>query len=143
MTVLHVTGRARLANLSTRMRVGTGEAALISGLIVTGPQGSTNRIVLRAMGPSLQSAGVNDALADSTLELVDAAGNSISNDDWKINGATGASQQAEVEATRLAPTSDAEATLVADLAPGAPILRSFAGKAEPPARGWRNCTTSI
>ena len=119
INVLHATGRSRLANLATRMRVGSGEAALISGLIVTGPQGSTNRVVLRAIGPSLQSAGLTDALADPTLELVDAAGKSVTNDDWKINASTGASQQAEVEATGLAPTSGAEAGLVADLAPGA------------------------
>ena len=129
VAVLHVTGRARLANLATRMRVGTGEAALISGLIVTGPAGSTKKVILRAIGPSLQRAGIADALSDTTLELVDAVGNSVMNDDWKIDHATGASQQAELEGTGLAPTSDTEAALVAELARGAytAVMRGKAG----------------
>ena len=58
------------------------------------------------------------ALANPTLELRDVDGNLIdSNDDWKTR-ADGSSQQADIEATSLAPANDSESALVESLAPG-------------------------
>ena len=67
-----------LGNISTRLRVETGDNVLIGGLIITGTQPKT--VIVRAIGPSLPLAG---ALADPTLELHDGAGTLIaSNDNW-------------------------------------------------------------
>ena len=59
-------------NLSTRAKVGTGEQALIGGFIVTGTTPKT--VVLRALGPSLTSAGVSGALPDPTLSVINSKG---------------------------------------------------------------------
>src|SRR6476469_5297063 len=56
----------RLANISTRLAVGTADSVLIAGFIVTGSQ--PKRILLRGLGPSLP---VNENLTDPTLELHD------------------------------------------------------------------------
>ena len=54
------------------------------------------------------------ALADPTLELHDGNGMLLaSNDNWKDT------QEAEIEADLLAPTSDLESAIAATLAPGA------------------------
>lgn len=68
---------------------------------------------MRALGPSLGEQGVSGALADPTLELVDSNGTTVrANDDWKSD------QQAELEATGIQPTKDAEAAFVATLPAG-------------------------
>lgn len=58
------------------------------------------------------------ALADPTLELHLSDGSVITNDNWKIDDATGKSQQSEVQATQLAPTDSHESAIVATLPPG-------------------------
>ena len=50
------TGASHLANISTRMRVGTGQNVLIGGLIIQGSQ--PKKLILRAIGPSLAANGV-------------------------------------------------------------------------------------
>ena len=75
--------------------------------------------MVRAIGPSLADAGVQDVLLDPTLELHDGNGALIaSNDNWKVNGLTGQSQELEVRATMLAPPDDLESAIVTTLAPG-------------------------
>jgi hypothetical protein len=92
---------------------------MISGFIVEGSPGATKKVIVRAVGPSMQSFGVAGALSDTTLELHTAAGAVITNDNWKVDAATGASRQAEIEATGLAPSNDLEAAIIADLPAGA------------------------
>ena len=100
-----------LANISTRSFVGTGDDVLIGGVIVTGLASQT--VLFRAIGPDLSSAGVANALADPMLELHDVNGTLItSNDNWRSN------QQAQIEATHLAPGDDHDAALLARLQPG-------------------------
>ena len=95
-----------LANISTRLRVETGDNALIGGFIVTGTQ--PKRVIVRAIGPSLSLPGT---LANPTLELRDGSGALIrSNDDWRIGG-----QETEIIATGIPPTSDLEAAIVETL----------------------------
>jgi len=104
---------SKLANISTRGFVDTGENVMIGGFIVRPGGGTNTSVILRAIGPSLGSV-VDNALADPTLELHDSTGALVSaNDNWKD------SQQAEIEATGVPPTDDAESALVADLPPGA------------------------
>jgi hypothetical protein len=108
-----------LANISTRGFVDTGDNVMIGGFIVGGgsPTGSA-QVVVRAVGPSLGAVGIAGALGDPTVELHDQSGTLIAvNDNWKTR-ADGTSQQAEIEATALAPTNDMESALVRILAPG-------------------------
>jgi hypothetical protein len=110
---------SQLANISTRGFVGTENDAMIGGLIVGAGNGGS-RVVVRAIGPSLGSAGVQGALSDPTLELHDGNGTTIvTNDNWKLNDQTQQSQEAEVQATMLSPTDDLESAIVTTLAPGA------------------------
>ena len=86
---------------------------MIGGLIVGGNGDAKTGVLVRAIGPSLGSAGVAGALQDPTLELADANGNTVrANDDWQE------SQQSEIEATNIPPTHPAESAIVASLAPG-------------------------
>jgi hypothetical protein len=57
-------GPTTLGNVSTRLRVETGDDVLIGGFIVDGTQ--PKQVIVRAIGPSLPLAGV---LADPILEL--------------------------------------------------------------------------
>ncbi|HEV2842921.1 MAG TPA: proprotein convertase P-domain-containing protein [Chthoniobacterales bacterium] len=100
-----------LANISTRLRVETGDNILIGGFIITGTQ--PKDVIVRAIGPSLPVAG---AIADPTLELRDGQGGLIwFNDDWQT-GTGFPSQEAAIIATGVAPTHIREAAIVATLA---------------------------
>ena len=102
---------ARLMNISTRAFVGTGNNVMIGGLILTGTDPAT--ILFRATGPSLTSAGIQNPLADPTLDLFNAQGTKIGNDNnWKD------SQQSAIQATGLAPSNDLESALLVDLNAG-------------------------
>ena len=99
-----------LANLSTRMRVGTGPDVLIGGFIIGGT--NTKKIILRAIGPSLQLPG---ALSDPMLELHDSTGKLlVFNDNWQS-----ASNRQEISNSGAAPTHPLEPAILATLAPGA------------------------
>ena len=101
---------AQPLNVSTRLRVQTGQNAMIGGFIVTG--NVPKRVMVRAIGPSLAGAGVTDALADPTMTLL-AAGNPIaSNDNWEQ------SQRPEIRGTGIPPSDEREAAIIATLSPG-------------------------
>ena len=71
----------RLVNLSARNRVGTGADTMIAGFVVAGM--GSQRVLIRALGPALTAFGVADALVDPRLEVRDAAGARIAeNDNW-------------------------------------------------------------
>ena len=101
----------QLLNISSRLYTGTGANNLIVGFIITGTD--SKNLIIRALGPSLTSYGVSDALSDPTLELHDQTGAIIAaNDNWKDT------QQAQIVATNLAPADDRESAIMATLAPG-------------------------
>ena len=105
---------SRLANISTRGFVQTGENVMIAGVIFGGGNASS-RVVIRAIGPSLSQRGVANPLADPTLELFNANGTPVAaNDNWKDNAA----QAAEITAAGLAPQEDAESAMITNLAAG-------------------------
>jgi hypothetical protein len=109
---------SKLANISSRGFVDTGDNVMIGGFIAGGPSGGSARVLVRALGPSLTNSGVAGALGDPTLELHDGNGATIASDDnWKTRP-DGSSQQAEIEATTLAPGNDLESALVRSLPPG-------------------------
>ncbi len=99
-------GASVLANISTRLRVETGNNVLIGGFIVTGTQ--SKKVMIRAIGPSLPFA---DDLADPILELHDSSGALLdSNDNWVDSP----NKQAIIDST-IAPTNDLESAIVATL----------------------------
>lgn len=94
---------AYLQNISTRAAVGSGENALIGGFIT-----QFANIVARGIGPSLKSFGFANVLADPILELHNQTGAQVAfNDNWKDG-----SQAAQIEASGLAPTDDAESAML-------------------------------
>ena len=101
---------ARPLNISTRLQVGTDEDVLIAGFIITGSE--SKRVIVRGIGPSLQSQ-LSGFLPDPLLDL--RSGHSLvdTNDDWTT------AQQQEIKETGVAPENEAEAALIATLAPGA------------------------
>ena len=99
---------SKLANISTRGLVQTGDNVLIGGLIVLGSD--PLRVMVRAIGPSLAFPG---SLADPTLELRDGNGAlTASNDNWR------GAQEAEIIATGIPPSNDLESAIVRNLPPG-------------------------
>jgi sugar lactone lactonase YvrE len=101
---------SRLANISSRGFVDTGNNVMIGGFII-GANGA--RVVVRAIGPSLTQAGIAGALPDTQLSLRNGNGVEIAaNDDWSET------QSAEIQATGVAPTSSLESAIVATLPNG-------------------------
>lgn len=110
----------RLANISTRGVVQAGDNVMIGGIIVGGADAGS--FVIRAIGPSLAGAGINDPLPNPLLEVYDRNGALIGyNDDWRQ------SQEAELQASGFAPTNDLEPAILRTLSPGAytAIVRSI------------------
>jgi hypothetical protein len=107
---LDQSAHSKLANISTRGFVDTGDNAMIGGFIVGGAGGGAARVIVRGLGPSVPVSGT---LSDPILELHDGNGTTIASDDnWKD------SQQSEIEATTIPPSKDLESAIVRTLVPG-------------------------
>ena len=99
---------SKLANISTRGFVNTGDNVMIGGTIIIG--NSPPRVLVRAIGPSLTNFGITNALPDPTLELRDGNGTLMaSNDNWRSD------QEAEIIATGIPPSNDLESAILATL----------------------------
>ena len=96
---------SQFLNISTRARVGTADDALIGGFI---PKGTAEKKVLvRALGPSLNQFGLAGVLENPTLELRGPNGVLVaSNDNWK------STQQTEIETTGLQPQNEFESAII-------------------------------
>ena len=107
----HAIPTAILANISTRAFVQSGENVLIGGFIIDGIV--PKKVALRAIGPSLATVGITNALADPVLQLADSTGQIVaSNDNWNVPGQ-------QISSYGLAPADSRESALVATLSPGA------------------------
>jgi hypothetical protein len=107
--VFIVDRKATFGNISSRVRVETGDDVLIGGFIVNGS--GSKRVMVRAIGPSVPVPG---ALSDPTLELYDGAGVLVaSNDDWND-----AANRQQIVDSSLAPTHEREAAILTRVAPG-------------------------
>ena len=107
-TSLSAPPAVHLANISTRLAVGTGDNVLIVGFIVTGTQ--PKKIIVRGLGPLLP---VSENLADPTLALHDSSGAMIeSNDNWRD------AQEEGLKATTIPPRNDYDSAIVRSLDPG-------------------------
>jgi sugar lactone lactonase YvrE len=102
--------RALALNIATRLAVQGGENVLIGGFIITDTGGKS--VVIRGIGPSLASAGVEGALQDPVIELHYPAGFFNTNDNWKDT------QASQIQATGLAPTDERESAFSYNLGPG-------------------------
>jgi predicted extracellular nuclease len=117
-------GPSKLANLSTRAFVSTGDNIVIAGFQLS-EGAAEDRIIVRGIGPSLAPAFFppSAVLADPTLELRDANGALLTaNNDWQDNAA----QAAALTAAGLAPTNNLESGIAATLPPG-PYTALLAG----------------
>jgi hypothetical protein len=99
---------SKLANISNRGFVQTGDNVLFAGNIVIGQ--SSQKVLIRALGPSVPVAG---AMADPTLELRDANGALIeANDNWVDSP----NKQAIIDST-IPPANDLESAIIRTLTP--------------------------
>ena len=107
-------GSARLANISTRGNVFSGDEVLIGGFVIGGPGAKTVAIV--ANGPSLLRSGITDPLAAPTITLVRMSDKQIvaTSDAW-----TAEPEASQVHDSGFAPREPAEAAVVMTLPPGA------------------------
>ena len=73
-----------LTNASTLALAGSGDATLISGVVVAG-EGSV-KLLIRAIGPTLGSDyGVVGSLSDSSIKVIQDGAVIASNDDWGLS----------------------------------------------------------
>lgn len=112
---LNAEADSRLANLSARGSVGTGDNVLISGFIVGDVANAT--VIIRALGPSLPST-VGQVLADPSITVYDSNGSTLaSNDNWQDDVNAAAIQQ-----NGLAPGAETESATLLHPPPGAYTL---------------------
>jgi len=100
----------RMANISTRGFVNTGQGQLIGGFII---RGGPKLVLIRALGPSLTAAGVNPVLADPELKLFQNQTLLRQNDNWQS-----AANASDITATTIPPTNAKEAAILIRLEPG-------------------------
>jgi len=110
---------ATLTNLSTRAYLASRDDVLIAGFVVggTGPK----RLLIRAVGPTLSTFGIAEALANPRLSIMNSTGATLAeNDDWNSagNAAELAALFPAVGAFAL-PAASRDAALLVSLPPGA------------------------
>jgi subtilisin-like proprotein convertase family protein len=117
----------QLLNIAGRASVGTGDNVAIGGFIIqndaAGPvqqsspphlSGTTKRVLVRGLGPSLAVSGVPvpGRLLNPVLDVYDENGVLIaSNDNWRVPS----QNETDVQATGLAPSDNAEPALALTL----------------------------
>jgi hypothetical protein len=105
---------SKLANLSTRALVATGDDIVIAGFMLGSNSGS-DRVIVRGIGPSLTALGINNALANPRLELRNSNGLLVmENNDWQDNP----SSAAELTAAGFAPINNLESAMAVTLPAG-------------------------
>ncbi len=114
---------SQITNASSRVDVGSGANEVT--VTFTIPDGPDAQVLVRGVGPKLQSLGINDAIADPAIEVF--AGNLLvtANNDWGDSNPGGlATLFQQVGAFGFADGS-ADAALVATLAAGTYSVRVF------------------
>lgn len=122
----------RIANLSTRCRIGLGDQILIPGIVVT--EGSA-RLLVRGLGPALRQHGITDALLDPEITLYAGSTPIAYNNDWSIPAAVplpaasggaanppSVSQAAQLAGAAPLASGSRDAALVVTLPPGSYTL---------------------
>jgi hypothetical protein len=99
------TPATRLINISARADVQSGGNILIAGfVVVAGPSGADETVLIRGIGPALLTFNVPGVLASPVLTLLDSSGAVIaSNQGWTSNSSLGpSSAKAGVETATAA-----------------------------------------
>lgn len=118
----------KVVNLSTRGYADRNGKELIGGFVVQGAAGTTKRVLIRVLGPTLARAPINiaSALDDPFLAVHNEAGELLhQNDDW-TSGADGDDfkptvtqyGESQIFATGYAPSNRREPAVMMDLPPG-------------------------
>lgn len=119
-------GSSRLANLSTRGRI-PANGALTPGFVLRGT--GNKSLVVRAVGPQLQTYGVQSALADPAMAIIPTGGTDavVSNDNWgtSANAATLIATSAALGAFPLDAGSNDAAVLTQLPLPNAAAQRGY------------------
>ena len=108
----------KLFNISTRANTGSGDSTLIAGIVVSGTV--PKRVLIRGVGPTLTALGVQGALAQAQLTLINKDGVTVAtNSSWSTSpdAAAIAAVSAQVGAFALGAAS-ADAAMILSLAPG-------------------------
>lgn len=107
----------RLANISTRGRIGVGEDAMIAGFVVGGSAART--VLLRAIGPTLGGFGVPETAPDPKLVVFRGTSRLGESDNWSAEPGASAlvSATAAVGGFPL-PAGSRDAALLLTLEPG-------------------------
>ena len=103
---------SRLANISNRGFVQTGDKILIGGIIISGS--APQRVVVRAIGPDLSASRVPTPLQDPFLRIFDANGNGFGQNDNYVD----AGQTTELTANGLTPGYSRDSAIITDFSPG-------------------------
>lgn len=110
---------ARLCNLSARARISPGEGQLFAGFVIAG--NTAKKLLIRAVGPTLEAFGVHEVLADPQLAVFAGSTRIAGNDNWETNTSTPEqimTASAQVGAFALARGSK-DASILVTLPPGA------------------------
>lgn len=122
----------RLSNVSVRGVVESGDAVMIAGFVVTGPESVP--LLIRGVGPALAEFGVTGPLVDPilTVNRTDGAGAEVvaANDNWTddIRSSLAASA-AEVVGAFALPAGSADSAVFVQLEPGS-YTATLAGRGE-------------
>lgn len=125
---------ARIVNLSTRGYADNVGREMYGGFVVQGAAGTTKRILVRVLGPTLGAApfSMQGVLHDPFMELRDARGALlVANDDWSSGTTLGSASptndfspqvilysEKQIAATGFAPRNRREPCVMLDLPPG-------------------------
>jgi sugar lactone lactonase YvrE len=104
-----VPATTKLANISTRALVQTGDQVVIGGFVVNGSV--SKQVLVRAIGPSLPPA-VPNRLQDPVISLHNTTAEIASNDDWATD------PNAALIPTNLRPGDSRESAILITLQPG-------------------------
>jgi hypothetical protein len=109
-----------IANVSNRGLTGSGERTLITGLIIKG--GTPRNVVVRALGPSLSSSGIQEVARNPRL-VVHRDGTVLTgNADWRKDSRA---EELVRKYPTLAPSNDKEAAQLLTLLPGSYTLQGI------------------
>lgn len=110
---------ARLQNLSVRAAI-RAESGLIAGVTVS-PGIGQRRLLVRAIGPTLEGFGVTGASSDPRLEVFSGANRVAENDDWATDATPGGTDALALTMAFL----DSGAFPLAGISRDSAVLRDF------------------
>ncbi len=109
-----------VVNVSNRGVTGTGEKTLITGLIIAG--GEPRNVVVRALGPSLMTKGVQQAASNPKIAVYRGSTVVASNADWRADARANSLHNSY---PALIPENEKEAAFLLTLLPGAYTLHGL------------------